>query len=125
MARTCVGLDVSVKETAVCIVDDTGKLMCEQSVPTDPEDIVTPLISVGKDYGRELALAAGVDPDSRSTKAGSERGMHVASPKPPAGPESASGPPASVGSARPGARSSLQTVRNQRQLAEPVPAQDR
>jgi transposase len=75
MARTYVGLDVSVKETAVCIVDDTGKLMCEQSVPTDPEDIVTPLISVGKDYGRELALAAGVDPDSRSTKAGSERGM--------------------------------------------------
>ena len=70
-----VGLDVSVKETAVCIVDDTGKLMCEQSVPTDPEDIVTPLISVGKDYGRELALAARVDPDSRSTKAGSERGM--------------------------------------------------
>jgi transposase len=36
MAMTCVvGLDVSVKETAVCIVDDTGKLMCDQNVPTE------------------------------------------------------------------------------------------
>ena len=25
-----VGLDVSVKETAVCVVDDTGKVVCEQ-----------------------------------------------------------------------------------------------
>ena len=24
-----VGLDVSVKETAVCVVDDTGKVVCE------------------------------------------------------------------------------------------------
>src|ERR1700726_4106483 len=47
-----VGLDVSVKETAVCIVDDTGKLMGEQNVPTEPEDIATLLISVGEDYGR-------------------------------------------------------------------------
>ena len=52
MARTYVGLDVSGKETAVCIVDDTGKLMCEQQVPTEPDDIVTLLISVGEDYGR-------------------------------------------------------------------------
>ena len=39
---TCfVGLDVSVTETAVCIVDDTGKLVREQKVPTEPDDIVT------------------------------------------------------------------------------------
>jgi transposase len=25
-----VGLDVSVRETAVCVVDDAGKLVCEQ-----------------------------------------------------------------------------------------------
>jgi Transposase len=56
---TCfVGLDVSVKETAVCIVDDTGKLMCEQHVPTEPDDIVTLLISVGDDYGR-VGIEAG------------------------------------------------------------------
>ena len=47
-----VGLDVSVKETAVCIVDDTGKLVCEQTVPTEPDDIVTLLASIGEDYCR-------------------------------------------------------------------------
>ena len=47
-----VGLDVSVKETAVCIVDDTGKVTCEQQVPTEPDDIVTQLIPIGDDYGR-------------------------------------------------------------------------
>jgi transposase len=53
-----VGLDVSVKETAVCIVDDTGKLVCEQKVATEPDDIVTLLISVGEDYGR-VGIEAG------------------------------------------------------------------
>jgi transposase len=53
-----VGLDVSVKETAVCIVDDTGKLVCEQKVPTEPDDIVTLLISVGEDYAR-VGIEAG------------------------------------------------------------------
>jgi predicted NBD/HSP70 family sugar kinase len=38
-----VGLDVSVKETAVCVIDDTGKVVCEQKVPTEPDDIVSPL----------------------------------------------------------------------------------
>ena len=48
-----VGLDVSVKETAVCVnVDDTGKVVCEQKVPTEPDDIVRLLASVGEDYGR-------------------------------------------------------------------------
>ena len=35
-----VGLDVSVEETAVCVVDDTGKVVSEQKVPTEPDDIV-------------------------------------------------------------------------------------
>lgn len=38
-------LDVSVKETAVCIVDETGKICRETKVATHPED----LISVIKD----------------------------------------------------------------------------
>lgn len=38
-------LDVSVKETAVCIVDDTGKICREVKVASHPED----LISVIKD----------------------------------------------------------------------------
>ena len=41
-----VGLDVSVKETAVCIVDDTGKVVCEQKVPTGSDD-----------YCRDVGLA--------------------------------------------------------------------
>ena len=34
-----VGLDVSLKETAVCIVDEYGKTVKESSVLTEPEDI--------------------------------------------------------------------------------------
>jgi transposase len=53
-----VGLDVSVKETAVCIVDHAGKLACERKVPTEPEDIVALLTSIGVDYGR-VGIEAG------------------------------------------------------------------
>jgi transposase len=35
-----VGLDVSVKTTSVCVVDDAGKVILEQKVPTDPADII-------------------------------------------------------------------------------------
>src|ERR1700688_3544758 len=52
------GLDVSVKETAVCVVDDVGKVVCEQKVPTEPDDIVTLLFSIGEDYGR-IGIEAG------------------------------------------------------------------
>ena len=31
------GLDVSVKETSVCIVDDAGKIMREARVASEPE----------------------------------------------------------------------------------------
>jgi predicted NBD/HSP70 family sugar kinase len=34
-----VGLDVSVKETSVCVVDDAGKVILEQQLPTEPADI--------------------------------------------------------------------------------------
>lgn len=34
------GLDVSVKETSVCIVDETGKMCRELKVPSHPEDLV-------------------------------------------------------------------------------------
>ena len=53
-----VGLDVSVKETALCVVDDTGKVVCEQKVPTEPDDIVRLLASIGEDYGR-VGIEAG------------------------------------------------------------------
>ena len=53
-----VGLDVSVLETAVCVVDETGKVVCEQKVPSEPDDIVTLLTSIGEDYGR-VGIEAG------------------------------------------------------------------
>lgn len=37
------GLDVSVKETAVCIVDETGKMCRELKVASHPEDLVEAL----------------------------------------------------------------------------------
>jgi hypothetical protein len=43
-----VGLDVSVKETAVCVVDEVGEVVLEQKVPTEPDDIVTLLTSIGE-----------------------------------------------------------------------------
>ena len=33
------GLDVSVKETSVCIVDDAGKIAREARVASEPEEI--------------------------------------------------------------------------------------
>ena len=34
------GLDVSVKETSVCVVDDTGKIVREVKVASEPEGVV-------------------------------------------------------------------------------------
>jgi transposase len=42
-AKYYVGLDVSVKETSVCIVDETGKVCREMKVPSHPQDIVQAL----------------------------------------------------------------------------------
>ncbi len=47
-----VGLDVSVKETSVCVVDDAGKVILEQKVPTEPADIIALLASLGATFGR-------------------------------------------------------------------------
>ena len=42
-----VGLDVSVKETSVCVVDDAGKVILEQKVLTEPADVIALLTSLG------------------------------------------------------------------------------
>jgi transposase len=41
-----VGLDVSVKETSVCVVDGAGQVLCERKVPTEPDDIAVLLTSI-------------------------------------------------------------------------------
>ena len=37
------GLDVSVKETSICIVDDTGKIIREVKVQSEPEALLAVL----------------------------------------------------------------------------------
>lgn len=56
--KHCAGLDVSVKETAICIVDETGKIVREAKVITEPEAIVAVLSAGGLEYAR-VGLEAG------------------------------------------------------------------
>ena len=53
-----VGLDVSVEETAVCVVDEVGNVICERKVSSEPDDIAVFLTSVGGDYVR-VGIEAG------------------------------------------------------------------
>jgi transposase len=56
--KHCAGLDVSVKETAICIVDETRKIVREAKVTTEPEVIVAFLKAAGFEAGR-VGLEAG------------------------------------------------------------------
>ena len=49
-----VGLDVSVKATSVCVVDDAGSVILEQKVPTEPADMIGLLTSLGVSFDREV-----------------------------------------------------------------------
>jgi len=51
-------LDVSVKTTSVCVIDDAGKMILEQRVPTEPADIIAVLTSLGVSFGR-IGIEAG------------------------------------------------------------------
>ena len=52
------GLDVSVKETSVCIVDDTGKIVREAKVASEPEALVAILKNAAYRFKR-IGLEAG------------------------------------------------------------------
>ena len=52
------GLDVSVKETSVCIVDDTGKIVREVKVASEPEDLLQILSNAAYHFKR-IGLEAG------------------------------------------------------------------
>src|SRR5215468_8643319 len=56
--KHCAGLDVSVKETAICIVDETGKIVREAKITTEAEAIVAHLTEAGFEYAR-VGLEAG------------------------------------------------------------------
>jgi hypothetical protein len=53
-----VGLDVSVKATSVCVVDDAGKVILEQKAATEPADIIAILTSLGVPFSR-IGIEAG------------------------------------------------------------------
>src|ERR1019366_2962782 len=52
------GLDVSVKETSVCIVDDTGKIVREVKVTSEPEDLLQ-ILSTPSYHFKRIGLEAG------------------------------------------------------------------
>src|SRR3954449_3579519 len=52
------GLDVSVKETSVCIVDDTGKIVREVKVESEPEALLSVLTNPAYCFKR-IGLEAG------------------------------------------------------------------
>ena len=52
------GLDVSVKETSVCIVDDTGKIVREVKVASEPEALLAALKNPAYHFTR-IGLEAG------------------------------------------------------------------
>src|SRR5579864_7645898 len=56
--KHCVGLDVSVKETAICIVDEAGKVVRETKVATEPGAIIALLNGTDVEYAR-IGLEAG------------------------------------------------------------------
>jgi transposase len=54
------GLDVSVKETSVCIVDDTGKIVREARVASEPEALLQVLANTIYRFKRVAARPVGV-----------------------------------------------------------------
>ena len=52
------GLDVSVKDTSVCIVDDTGRLVREVKVASEPEALLAVLANPAYHFKR-IGLEAG------------------------------------------------------------------
>jgi transposase len=52
------GLDVSVKDTSVCIVDDTGKIVREVKVASEP-DALLPVLTNPTYHFKRIGLEAG------------------------------------------------------------------
>src|SRR5260370_35092023 len=52
------GLDVSVKQTSICIVDDTGRIVREGKVPSEPEALLKVLGNQAYRFKR-IGLEAG------------------------------------------------------------------
>ena len=68
------GLDVSVKETSVCIVDDTGKIVREVKVASEPEALLAVLKNPAYHFkrigGSRAAVAMALQRSRRSRVTG-------------------------------------------------------
>jgi predicted NBD/HSP70 family sugar kinase len=69
------GLDVSVKETSVCIVDETGKVVREVKVASEPEALLSVLKNPAYRFkriglGSRTAVAVAVQRSRRSRVTG-------------------------------------------------------
>jgi len=53
-----VGLDVSLEETSICVVDDDGEIQCEGAVISEPEDIAA-FIKAKADGAKRIGLETG------------------------------------------------------------------
>jgi len=66
------GLDVSVKDTSVCIVDDTGRIVREVKVASEPDALLAVLTNPSYHFKRigRTAVAMAVQCSRRSELAG-------------------------------------------------------
>lgn len=46
------GLDVSLAETAICVVDETGKILCEAVCPTEPAELIAWFEATEREFER-------------------------------------------------------------------------
>ena len=72
------GLDVSVKETSVCIVNDTGRIVREVKVASEPEALLAVLKNPAYHFKR-IGLEAGPlsqRPQGRNGREGEVRGPY-------------------------------------------------
>ena len=53
-----VGLDVSLKETSICVVDDSGEILCEGSVISEPEAIAA-FVKTKAPHTKRIGLETG------------------------------------------------------------------
>ena len=54
-----IGLDVSLKTTQICIIDENGRIVKEKTAKTDPEDIYAAIISIENLNIEKIALETG------------------------------------------------------------------
>jgi len=54
-----IGLDVSLQDTSLCVVDEQGKVICEEKVPSDPESLMTTIEQMRLTTVERIGLEAG------------------------------------------------------------------